>query len=134
MRKLAIAAVAVILLGGAAWADDAAHPAQNKDAAVGIGMICNTQEQAARYIALRAKGTEEKAAMQKVNAEAKNPKACGLAAIAYIPDSTVGSKTVGAKLLNIVRIYIVAGYNGARWQQVSGMVQYAVMEAKGIEI
>ena len=134
MRKLIIGAAAVLLLGTAAWADDSMPPAKNKDPAVGIGMICNTSQQAERFLALRANGREDGSAMQTVNTEANNPHACGLAAIAYVPDGTVGSKTVGAKLLNIVRIHVIAGYNGANWEQVTGMIQYAVIEAKGLEI
>ena len=37
-------------------------------------------------------------------------------------------------LVQIVRINVVAGYNGSGWQRVANMVQYAVIEAKGISI
>jgi len=134
MRKFVIAAAAAVLLSGAAWADDAAPPAQNKDAAVGVGMICNTQQQAERFLALRATGAEGNSAMQTVNSEARDPRACGFAAIAYILDATVSSKTVGAKLLNVQRIHVIAGYDGAGWQRIADMTQYAVTEAKGLSI
>ena len=72
--------------------------------------------------------------MQKVNAEAKNPRACGIAAIAYIPARWSPAETVGAKLIQVIRVNIVAGYNGSGWQHVTGMVQYAIIEAKGMTI
>jgi hypothetical protein len=94
-------------------------------------MICNTPEQAERYVALRAGGAEIEPAMQAVNAEVKDPRACGIAAIAFIPDKTMSSHPAGGKLLQVVRVNIVAGYNGSGWQAVNGMVQYAVLQAEG---
>jgi hypothetical protein len=134
-RILTVAATAAVLLGaGTALADDAAGNLPGTSASVGVGMICDTQEQAARFIALRAAGTEIKPAMQQVNAESKDPRACGIAAIAYIPDKTVASASVGETLLQVVRINIIAGFNGSSWQHVSGMTQYAVIEAAGESI
>jgi len=69
-----------------------------------------------------------------VNTEANDPGACGLAAVAFIPDGTVATQTVQARLLEIVRIHVVAGYNGSDWQRISGMTQFAVMPAAGVEI
>jgi hypothetical protein len=34
-------------------------------------------------------------------------------------------------LVQIVRINVVAGFNGAGWRRVSDMVQYAVLEGEG---
>jgi hypothetical protein len=38
------------------------------------------------------------------------------------------------QLVQIVRINVVAGFNGSGWQGVSGMVQYAVLEGGGESI
>jgi hypothetical protein len=38
------------------------------------------------------------------------------------------------QLVQIVRINVVAGFNGSAWQSVSGMVQYAVLEGGGESI
>jgi hypothetical protein len=42
--------------------------------------------------------------------------------------------TLEDKLVQIVRINVVAGFNGSGWQRVSDMVQYAVLEGGGESI
>lgn len=99
--------------------------------AVGVGMICNTSAQASRFVDLRAKGTAARQAMDTVNKEMHDPHACGLAAIAFLRDATVDSKPVADRLVQVVRINVVAGFDGNGWQRVSGMIQYAVTEGEG---
>ena len=129
------AAAAVLLLGAAARAEPPTMPDKAiGEATLAVGMICDTAEQAERYAALRAKGLDVNPAATKVNAEVHDEHACGLAAVAYIPDATIATETKGENLLKIVRINVVAGYNGSGWQRVANMIQYAVIEAKGISI
>ena len=132
MRKaagLAMALTMALLAGGATGAR-----AADDGAKIGVGMICDSQAQAARFVQLRAEGRKADEAMAAVNREQRNPKACGLAAIAFTQDAMVDSKSVDNKLVQVVRITIVAGYTGATWQPVKGFVQYAVIEADGIEV
>lgn len=123
------AAAAAVLLCGAARADT--PNAASDEPSVGVGMICNTSEQAEQFISLRAKGTEAERAMATVNEAAHDPRACGVAAVAFIRDQTMDSKPVSNKLLQIVRINVIAGFDGAVWQRIAGMTQYAVMEGEG---
>jgi len=127
--RLLIGAAAMLMLAGAARADEG--PAREGDAAIGVGMICNTPQQAGRFVALRAQGSAPQQAMATVNKEAKDARACGLAAIAFTRDATLENKPIDNKLVQVVRINVVAGFNGSGWQRVSGMVQYAVMEGEG---
>lgn len=99
--------------------------------AIGIGMIFNTPAEASRFVELRAKGTEAQKAMEAVNKESRDPHACGLAAIAFIREATVDSKPVADRLVQVVRINVVAGFNGSGWQRVAGKIQYAVTEGEG---
>ena len=69
--------------------------------------------------------------MHAVNDMRIDQRACGVAAIAYIRDATVDTMKLDDNLVQIVRINIVAGFNGSNWQRVSGMVQYAVLEGGG---
>lgn len=128
------AAAALFLAGGSALAEEPIDLTEGIGPAVGVGLICNTSEQAEHYVGLLAGGKAPGPAMNAVNAQAHNPRACAVAAIAFIPDATVGTKTVQGRLVQIVRINVVAGYNGAGWQRTAGMVQYAVMEQAGLEI
>jgi len=133
--RMSLAAAAAVILLGAACAEPPAVPDTAIDGAtLAVGMICDTAEQAERYAALRAKGVDVNPAATKVNAEVHDEHACGLAAVAYVPDATIATETKGESLLKIVRINVVAGYNGSGWQRVANMIQYAVIEAKGISI
>jgi hypothetical protein len=133
MRIFWAAATAAMLACGVAHAAGTPSPG-NGDAAVGIGIICNTPEQAEQFVRLRSKGTESNRAMTSVNANAHDDHACGVAAIAYIRDQTVDTMKLDNKLVQIVRISVFAGFNGNAWQRVSGMVQYAVLEGGGESI
>jgi len=131
--QFAAAAAAVTLACGAAQASDF-NLTDTQSTAIGVGMICNTPDQAEQFLSLRAHGAAAKTAMQKVNASAHNPHACGVAAIAFTRDKTVDAKPVENKLLQIVRINVLAGFNGNGWQRVPDMTQYAVMEGEGTSI
>lgn len=137
MRFTWAAASAALLLCGTAYAaelppDSPLPPSENQAGpSVGVGMICNTAEQAEHFVSLRVRGTEAEKAMQAVNAEAKDPRACGIAAIAFERAATLDNEAVDNKLVQVVRINVLAGFNGSGWQPVTGMVQYAVIEGEG---
>ena len=129
------AAAAILAFAGAARADDGSGlPGQPDGPVVGVGVICNTNDQAEQFISLRQGGQDIVPAMAKVNEQAQNPRACGLAAVAFVPDKTMATKTMGGRLVRIVRVNVVAGYNGTSWQHVAATVQYAIVETKGQEI
>lgn len=135
-RILPLSAAAVLLLGAAARADQPAVPANpnNGGLTVGVGMICNTADQAEHFITLRANGAAPEQAMAAVNKEAQDARACGIAAIAYTLDHTMNLQSVSNQLVQVVRINVLAGYNGSGWQRMPNMVQYAVIEGGGESI
>jgi hypothetical protein len=47
--------------------------------------------------------------VNKVNAAAHQVSACGVAAIVYVPNQTMDTKSVGGRLIEIVRIKVLAG-------------------------
>lgn len=96
------------------------------------GVICDTPEQAERFIALRSRGSEAVQALQLINKEANKVGACGEAIVAFRPGEPVESQRTG--LADIVKITVLAFSDGARWSQVPATVQYAVVEAKGIDV
>ena len=137
--RLSLAAAAAFLFCGFAQAGELANNPNignpdNAGSAVGIGGICNTPRQAERYISLLGTGQKAGLAMNIVNTETDNPHACGIAAVACTRGATLDTKTVHGKSMQVVRINIIAGFNGVSWQRASGLVQYAVMEPSGIEI
>jgi len=139
-RHMGAAAVALLLAGGAAQSGDVSIPSLpdtgpgHDKLVVGIGIICNTGEQAEHYVSLRADGAQLLPAVNAVNDRAHEPRACGMAAIAFRRDKTIDTQRLNGKLVSIVRISVMAGYDGQRWARVPAMVQYAVLEAEGLEI
>jgi hypothetical protein len=125
------AALAVLICG--ANAPSKAHDGivQPEGPTVGVGMICNTPEQARQYLEYRASGAASQDAVKRVNEAARNPHACGVAAIAFVRDKLLHCHFVENKLLEIVRINVLAGFDGRSWQDMPPVVQYAVMEGKG---
>jgi hypothetical protein len=134
MRIFWAAAAAALLVCGTARADGPAQPPEKGDAAVSVGIICNTPQQAEQFVGFRKKGAAPEQAMRAVNAIARDRRACGVAAVAYIRDATVDTMAMQDRLVQIVRINIVAGFNGSAWQHVSDTVQYAVLEGDGESI
>jgi len=128
----AAAALAGLICGVApALAGDIVAAPDTDAPSVGIGMICNTPEQARQYLDFRASGAAAQEAMQRVNDAAQNPHACGVAAIAFVPDKMLHAHLVENKLLEIVRVSVLAGFDGTSWQDMPSVVQYAVIEGKG---
>lgn len=130
------AAAAVLLIGGTARADDLTSLPGRADngPVVGVGVICNTSAQAEQFVSLRQQGADITPAVARVNEQAQDPRACGLAAVAFVPDKTMATKPMGGKLVKIMRINVVAGYNGTGWHHVAATVQYAIMPTEGQEI
>jgi hypothetical protein len=98
---------------------------------VGVGMICNTADQAQQYLQLRADGAAASDALQEVNERAHDLHACGIAAIAYVRDKMLQCHAVENKMLEVVRIAVLAGYDGTSWKSLPAMTQYAVMQGQG---
>jgi hypothetical protein len=101
---------------------------------VGVGLVCDTVQQAERWIALRDTGEEAPRAVEIVNDEAQNPRACGLAAVAFTHGVRLAEKNMRGKLVTIAKITIIAVNNGASWAKVPDIVQYTVVEAAGLNV
>jgi hypothetical protein len=85
-----------------------------RDIEVGDTLVCDTQEQAERYIA-HFKGDAE-AAARAVNREESDPSACGLMSAAFVRGPNVAAVSQGNLGFQVVRILVlgVAGPEGFR--------------------
>jgi len=70
-------------------------------------------ERAEQFVRLRSRGAESERAMHAVNANAHDERACGVAAMAYIRNEVVETMKLEDKLVQLVRINVVAGFNGS---------------------
>ena len=135
MRLSWAAAAAALSLWSATPGHVNAEPLDDGDGvAIGVGIICNTPQQIDRLAGLRNDGEEMQRAVIAVNDEARDPRACGVAAVAFMSDKTVDMKNVQGKLVQIVRINVVATFDGRQWSPIPAMTQYALIEPKGFTI
>jgi hypothetical protein len=80
--------------------------AQAMDYEVGTSLVCDTQSEAERFVALYSGHAQ--ATIDAVNTEESNPAACALVNIAYLRGSQMGIARNGDKVFEIVRILVVA--------------------------
>jgi len=136
MRLLwAAAAAAAFALSGMTPTNAGPGPmGEDDNVAIGVGIICNTSEQMERLVGLRIGGAEVTNAVTLVNDEAKDPKACGVAAVAFMSDKMIDMKNVQGKMVQIVRISVIAAFDGRKWARIPVMTQYALIEPAGYTI
>ena len=80
-------------------------PARAADYGVGTSLLCDTREQAERFVALFNGDAE--AAVVAVNAEEQDPSACALMNVAYLRGSQIAMARHGDHAFEIVRILVV---------------------------
>jgi hypothetical protein len=125
-------AIAAMLLSAAPLA---AQPGRGAEALnVGRGVICDTAEQAQRFVTLRNGGSATAQALQVINREAVNPNACGEAMVAFRLGEPIQDTKVDGMTVNVVKITVVAFSDGRNWSAVPETVQYAIVAPQGIEV
>jgi hypothetical protein len=72
---------------------------------VGANIICDTQTQVERFVALLSGDTQ--AAIDAVNAEEQDPSACALVDVAYLRGAKIGMARNGDSAFEIVQIMVV---------------------------
>lgn len=103
---------------------------KDKPVEVGIGLICNSEQQVQRYLSLHVKDAEPDTAIQTVNIEAKDPNACAMAAIAFVRGDEGATVPAPGGQMKIMRIQIVAAQTPMGWTPVSNLVQYTAIFEK----
>ena len=130
MNRLLGAAFAVLCLGGVA----AVAQEGEKKILVAVGLICETPQQVGRYVSLYKEGATADTAMQVVNREENNPRACRMTAAVFILGQSVETVSVDGGNVQIVEITIVAAQTKTGWRSMAPTVQYTAMfeEAQGV--
>jgi hypothetical protein len=102
--------------------------AQAADYEVGTSLICDTQTQVERFVALFSGDTQ--AAIDAVNAEAQNPTACALVGVAYMRGAEIGTARNGDSAFEIVRILVVGIDTAAGIQMVRPSAYFSLFGVK----
>jgi hypothetical protein len=130
MRLLLASAVVAVCVAAPLRAEDAKPGPMN----IGHGIICDTSEQAIRFVTLRNEGSEAAQAIQLINREADNPTACGAAMIVFRVEEEMDEHRLHGKAVKVTRVVISAVSDGAHWARVPDIVQYVLVMPEGTEV
>src|SRR5436190_6868303 len=105
-------------------------PALAADIQIGRGIICDTQEQAERFVALFKGDSGD--ALTSVNTEAHQDNACALAAIAYLPGDVSVTARNDKGAFRVLKILVLGVVTPLGVQQVSPFAQFTIMKVDEI--
>lgn len=97
---------------------------------LGVGLICNSEAQVQRFLALQGDEQSFDTALQRVNDEEHDPMACSRAAIAFMRGQEVSVVSVPGGQMKITQITILAAQTPFGWQQVPRLQQYTAIYQK----
>jgi hypothetical protein len=100
-------------------------------AQIGRGVLCDTQQQMMRFVALRDGGKEAPVAMRTVNDEAHNKSACNMVMVMFSARKVLGETTLHNKIVSLVEITVLAFGDGVVWKRVPAVTQYTLVPEKG---
>jgi hypothetical protein len=103
-------------------------PAQAYEVETGPVMLCDTQQQAERFVQL-FDGNQE-AALGAVNAEERNPRACAIIEVAYVQGDPLGIARTDSHAFRITPVAVVAMKTPAGFQQVAPSVFFTPVKVR----
>jgi hypothetical protein len=107
-------------------------PAHAENAATnvvtGSGLVCDTKEQAARFVSLMGDDVEQ--TLLDVNREAGDEHACVLATIGFIPGSKVAEVDKDGTIVDVIEVRVVAVVSRIGMQPVEPKTYYSVIASK----
>jgi hypothetical protein len=107
--------------------------AQAHEVELGPGLVCDTQKQVERFVALYS--GDAQAAVNAVNAEMNDPTACGLANMAFVRGPQLATARNKDTTFDIVQILVVGVANEAGGvQTVTPALFYSLFPVEEIEI
>jgi hypothetical protein len=101
---------------------------QAADYEVASSLVCDTQEQVERFVALFAGNAQ--AAIRVVNAEQKNPTACAMMNVAFMRGNQLGTARQGDNAFQITHILVIGIENGNGIQAVQPAAYYSAFGVK----
>ena len=104
--------------------------AQNVDVEVGTSLICDTQEQVQRFVALYDGDVES--ALKGVNAD--DPTACGVSTMAYVRGPQLGTARSKDAAFEIVRILVVGVVTETGVKSVTPASFFSLFEIEEIRV
>jgi len=110
---------------------------QESGVEVGVGLICNSEQQVERYLALHGQDQSPEAiiaAIQAVNTEAQDLNACALLMIAFIRGDEGKSVPAPGGLMKITQVVVLATETPDGWRRTVPTIQFTAIFQKLEEV
>jgi len=132
-RHLTVLALSLPLLAGTpAGAEESKAPQGSREAEVGTGLLCDTQEQVERFVSLYDGDTP--GTVKKVNDAEGNPTACGVVAMAYVRGRTLGTARHKNTAFHIIPILVLGVVTDSGVEPVTPSAFFSAIEIEEIEV
>jgi hypothetical protein len=124
--------IIALMMLGSGLAANAAEPEQQVK--VGVGIFCDSAEQVDRYLTLNGQNAAPEDTLRAVNEEAKNPAACGVAAIAFVADERIRTVIGSNGAMRIMRVTVIATVTETGWLAVPATTKFTAFSEKSVEV
>lgn len=125
MRHLCGIILSGLVLIGAANASPAAAQTPDQAPRFISGLICDTQQQAERFVLVLGSNIEQ--AIGTVNQEAGTPDACMVATYGFVPGQTVSAVERNGAIVNVIEVRVMAVATTAGMQLIEPKIYYSVV-------
>ncbi len=129
MRRLSGTILSGLMLIGAAAVSPAASQAleQTPEQAprFSSGLICDTREQAERFVLVLRDNIEK--ALGTVNTEAGTPNACMMATYGFVPGQTVSEVERNGSIVDVIEVRVLAVATTGGVQMIEPKIYYSVI-------
>jgi hypothetical protein len=125
MRSLCGSILAGLALIATANASLAAEPAAEQTPRFSSGLICDTREQAERFVLVLRDNIEK--ALGTVNTEAGTPDACMVATYGFVPGQTVSEVERNGTIVNVIEVHVLAVATNGGVQMIEPKVYYSIV-------
>lgn len=117
-----------LLLAGIAAATPAAAQPPERAPRLVSGLICDTQEQAERFVVVLRENVET--AIGTVNDEAGTLDACMVATYGFIPGQTISEVVRNGSSVNVIEVRVLAVVTASGLQMVEPKIYYSVLPTR----
>lgn len=125
MRSLCRSILAGLAVLASATAAFAAAPATEQTPRFSSGLICDTREQAERFVQVLRDNIEK--ALVTVNAEAGTPDACVVATYGFVPGQTVSEVERNGAIVDVIEVQVLAVAVNGGVQMIEPKIYYSIV-------
>ena len=128
MRTFCSIVLCAAILTGLANGSHAAEQAPEQTPHFISGLICDTQEQAERFVLVLRDSVET--AIGAVNNEAGTPDACMIATYGFVPGQTVSEVERNGTIVNVIEVRVLAVATTSGVQMIESKTYYSIVPTR----